>query len=203
MFINDHRYARQLNRLKPIFNAALNSLRETILPNAENAAYIYAAAVELAQVASQSRGTPNPYIAVHIRRGDRKPSSYSFPGNHIPMADFANAVDDTWSRLHPDTAKVVYVASDAPSALLEFSNLPNTRRTFSLSQSKDPQLRALASSAEYRQSDFNKLANSLRILATRGVIVDFALISGMWAWGEEILPDAIVCAVRCANCKYC
>ena len=181
-----------------MFKAALNSFRETIRPNAANAALIHAARAELAQLASPSNGGSNSYIAVHIRRGDRKPSSFRFRTNYVPMADFTNAVDDTWKRLHPDRSgehPLVYVASDAPSALLEFSN--SRYRTFSLSQSKDPRLQALASPAEYRQKDFNELEENVRIYATRGMVVDFALISGMWAWNKEILPDAVVCTIRC------
>jgi len=198
-------YAHQLNRLKPMFDAALNSFRETIRPNAANAALIHAARVELAQLASPGRGGSNSYIAVHIRRGDRKPSSFRFRGNYVPIADFANAVVETWTRLHSDRPgehPLVYVASDAPSVLLEFSNLSSSRyRTFSLSQSKDPRLRALASSAEYRQKDFNESEDSVRIHATRGMVVDFALISGMWAWSKEILPDAVICTVSSNVCK--
>jgi hypothetical protein len=201
--LNNFRYAHQLNRLKPMFNAAFDSFHETIRPNVENAALIRTARAELAQVASLGNGA-NSYIAIHIRRGDRKPSSFRFPGNYVPIADFANAVDDTWTRLHPDRSgeyPLAYVASDAPSALLEFSNLSNSRyRTFSLSQSKKPLLRALASPAEYRQKDFDQLEERVRIHATRGIVVDFALISGMWAWNEEILPDAVVCTVRWVIC---
>jgi hypothetical protein len=123
------------------------------------------------------------------------------------MADFANAIDNTWTRLHPDRSAehpLVYVASDAPSALLDFSKLSNSRyRTFSLSQSKDPRLRGLASPAEYRQKDFNELEDNVRIHATKGMLVDFALISGMWASRGDILPDAVVCTIRCVICRQC
>lgn len=199
-------YAHQLNRLKPMFNAALDSFRETIRPNVENAALIHTARAELAQVALPGNSEFQSYIAVHIRRGDRKPSSFRFHGNYVPTADFASAVDDTWTRLHPDRSggehPVVYVASDAPSVVLEFSNLLNSRyRTFSLSQSQNPLLRALASPAEYRQKDFDKLERSVRIRATKGMVVDFALTSGMWSWNEDILPDAVVCTISSNVCK--
>ena len=187
-----------------MFNAAAGSFRETIRPNAENAALIHAARAELTQLALSGSGGSNSYIAVHIRRGDRKPSSFRFRGNYVPITDFANAVVETWTRLHPDRPgdhPLVYVASDAPSALLEFSNLLSVRyRPFSLSQSNDPHLRALASPVEYRQKDFNELEDNVRIHATRGMIVDFALISGVWAWNKEIYPDAVVCTVRCVIC---
>lgn len=193
---NRHRYAHQLNRLKPIFNAASESFQEVIRPSPEIAALIRTARAELVQVASPSNGRSDPYIAIHMRRGDRKPSSYRFSGNYVPIADFMDAIDVTWARLHPESSEnlFVYIASDAPSALLELSN--SRYRTFSLSQSRDPGIRALASPAEYRQETFNELDADVRIQATKGMVVDFALVSGMWPWPRDILPDAVVCTIR-------
>ncbi len=59
---------------------------------------------------------------------------------------------------------------------------------------QNAELKSLASPGEYFQGDFDKYDLETRIKATRGMIVDFALLSGAWIQGG---PDAIVCTVRC------
>jgi len=38
-------------------------------------------------------------------------------------------------------------------------------------------------------------------MATRGMIVDLAMISGLWASGEDLLPQANVCSISSNVCK--
>lgn len=86
----------------------------------------------------------------------------------------------------------MYLASDSSTALEELSSLLPS--VYSLSRSTNAELKSLASPGEYFQGDFDKYDLETRIKATRGMIVDFALLSGAWIQGG---PDAIVCTVRC------
>lgn len=199
-----NRYAHQLNRLKPHFQAAEDSFQQTIRPNAKNAELIRLTRAELVNIissASASSAEDGSYLSVHIRRGDRKTASYSYPGRQVPIADFVQGVTDTWRRLDLKSDPFIYVASDSAAAQSElFELLPrHAVAAFSLSQSGDPEIRNLASPGEYIQHEFNMLEKEVRITATRGIIVDFALVSGMWAWENELIPDATVCTIRYAN----
>ena len=99
----------------------------------------------------------------------------------------------------------VYVASDDPAAIQEFERLvpdvPGNRvRVFSLGKSQDKEVRLLASEGAYVQSEFNELGDEERVRLTRGAIVDFALVSGLWAWDEkgyeEAHLEAMICTIR-------
>jgi len=78
------------------------------------------------------------YLAVHVRRGDRKPASFTFLNNKIPLSLYMNGVKDAWARLHtgPEskTNPVVYFASDSPIAELQFSKLYDGPISHSLQQ---------------------------------------------------------------------
>ncbi|TFK42000.1 hypothetical protein BDQ12DRAFT_677505 [Crucibulum laeve] len=193
-------YAHNLNRLKPIYKAAAESFSSTIRPNADTAALIRLARGELKDLV----GPDSPYIAVHIRQGDRKPSSFEFHGKFVPIENFAQAASDAAARLAEDpdvqVDPVVFLASDSPAVRDEFSEF-SPSFTVSLAQSQDERLRVLASPEEYHQKDFNELDKETRVIATRGMIVDFALISGMWAWEGDITPDAVVCTISSNICR--
>jgi len=193
-------YAHQLNRLKPIYDGAAQSFETTIRPNAQTAKLIRLARSEL----SMKLGHGTPYTSVHIRHGDRKSSSYHYHGSPVPITEFAQATSDAWTRLGiANTSSAtphVYVATDSPAAQKEFADTFQGP-TFSLSQSEHPELAALASHQEYRQAEFNELPFEQRTDATRGMIIDFAMVSGMWAWDGEIIPDATVCTITSNVCK--
>ena len=108
-------------------------------------------------------------------------------------------VKDTWARLHTGseskTDPVVYFASDSPVAEQQFSKLYGGP-IFSLFTTTQPRLRALASRREYYQNTFNELDIEDRVMATRGMIVDLAMVSGLWASGQDLLPQANVCSIR-------
>ncbi|RDB29466.1 hypothetical protein Hypma_016066 [Hypsizygus marmoreus] len=197
-------YAHNLNRLKPIYKSAWDSLQETIYPNTKSAALIQAARSELAGLTSPDGTGFESYIAIHIRRGDRKPVFYS-GSKYIPAEDYVQAGIDTWTRLNPEKSPedlMIYLASDSPIAYREVLELTEERyTTFSLFRSTDPELRAFASPTEYVQKEFNEKEESERILATRGMIVDFALVSGSWASDEEVAPDATICTISSNVCK--
>lgn len=141
------------------------------------------------------------YLAVHVRRGDRKPASHWFLDDKIPLYIYMDGVKDTWARLHTrHESKVVYFASDSSAAEQQFSKL-HDGPTFSLFATTHPRLRALASPREYYQNTFNELDIEYRVLATRGMVVDLAMVSGLWASGEDLLPQANVCSIRCEQRK--
>ena len=141
------------------------------------------------------------YLAVHVRRGDRKPASHWFLDDKIPLYVYMDGVKDTWARLHTRReSKVVYFASDSSAAEQQFSKL-HDGPTFSLFATTHPRLRALASPREYYQNTFNELDIEYRVLATRGMVVDLAMVSGLWASGEDLLPQANVCSIRCEQRK--
>ncbi|KAF8665391.1 hypothetical protein AX16_000410 [Volvariella volvacea WC 439] len=232
----ENAYGHSLNRLKPIFESGRQSFQETIRPNAEMAQFIRTAREELADIikarlphsVSGSDSLPGgdlPYLSVHVRRGDRKPLSYTFLGAHIPISNYADAVKKAWPRIaertldlivrgsHPLSPNeydrlfdpIVYFASDSPDAIADFLEyVPQTgplTSIFSLSRSKHRELRALASPGEYYQKEFDLVDESTRIRATKGMIVDFALMSGMWAWENDVTPRAVVCGISSNPCK--
>ncbi|THH18995.1 hypothetical protein EW146_g2084 [Bondarzewia mesenterica] len=216
-------YARQLNRLKPIYQQARQSLRQTIRPNAATAALIRSVRTELASLlpepfqpalasSNDARPSTDPgrYVAVHIRRGDRFGLSWKYHGKHIPTEDYAQAASDTWSRLFLNSsaptsklpAPIVYLAFDDPSAQENFrAQLSVDTTFFSLAESKDGDLRALASPNAYVQKEFNALWEEERIKRTKGMIVDFAMVSGLWGWEDDVVPGAVVCGMASSVCR--
>jgi hypothetical protein len=192
-------YVHALNRWKPIFNAALESLSETIRPNAQNAALIRSARDEISSIIATRRPHSQQYVGVHLRRGDRHAISWRYKAGYVPIPDYVQAVQDTYSRLSTQTNQTIaaYIASDSPSAEAELADtLPSNMQLLSLGRSRNPELRILASRKEYVQHEFNKLASEEQVNLTRGMVVDFAMLSGMWAWDDDIVPTATICTIR-------
>ncbi|KAG6812844.1 hypothetical protein H0H92_015942 [Tricholoma furcatifolium] len=195
-------YARNLNRLKPMFKSSKDSL-EVILPNQENARLVQLARTELLASMSPDDALFNTYIALHLRRGDRGPVFYR--GGQVPAKNFVEAATKSWNRLNPDQSLedlTLFVASDSASAFREVLELTSTRfTTFSLFDTANAELQPLASPKEYVQKEFDLLDAAARIQATRGMIVDFALVSGMWAGENDPTPLATVCTFSSNVCK--
>ncbi|THV06043.1 hypothetical protein K435DRAFT_773532 [Dendrothele bispora CBS 962.96] len=192
----DDAYAHNVNRKKPSFERAAESLQNTIRPNQENARLIRTIRQELS---SHTHGSNN-YISVHIRRGDRKPSFYH-KAAQIPVSEYVEAASESWSRLGLSSEPLAYVASDTPEALSEIAEQMNA---FSLAKSVNAELRELASPKGYFQSEFNELYDlNERVKLTRGMVVDFALLTGLWGESDEVKldPEAVVCTIRSAVCK--
>jgi hypothetical protein len=193
LFYLQPRYGRNLNRLRPIYNATHESLASTIRPNANLDALIHSVRVEF----QGSTHSNDPYISVHIRRGDRK---LRFAGPNIlyvPTSEYASAIKATQDRLsifHHDDASV-YFASDSPAAELEFANA-YAGPFFSLRQSASTEIRQLASINDYNQTEFNKLSDEDRVRLTKGMVIDFALLSGAWTKQGDPAPRAGVCTTR-------
>ncbi len=132
------RYARNLNRLKPIFDAALESFKTTILPNSKSNGLIQLAREELSNFLKDGP-TESPYVGTHIRRGDSKSMSYSYADRKVPLKEYLEALKATWTRLHPGASSqalpTVYLATDSPDAQREFHQAYQGR-IFSLYDSK-------------------------------------------------------------------
>ncbi|KAI0354634.1 hypothetical protein OH77DRAFT_1521536 [Trametes cingulata] len=170
------------------------------------------------------------YIAVHIRKGDRVPDGYVFyKDKQIPLEKYVEGAKETWERLYvpanassgsvsgdaeerpnvssgrPDhypAAPIIWLASDSPAAAREFvASFPPATAVFSLEHNTNTELRALAPVHEYVQAEFEQEPLEERIRLTRGMIVDFAMLSGMWAWPGETVPAAVVCGVGSNVCR--
>jgi hypothetical protein len=201
-------YGHQLNRLKPIFKSSARSLGSTIRPNMRNMELLHLAQAEfslfLTKVNQGQKDAGSRYVGTHIRRGDRKSLSYSFPDRKIPIKDYLNAVKKTWARLRNGTPSqihpVVYLATDSLEVHKEFSRVYEGE-SFSLFDSWDPRLNALASPGEYFQKKFNALTLQKRVAATRGMIIDLAIVGGLWTEEKSLTPDAVVCGLSSSVCR--
>ncbi|KAJ6520177.1 hypothetical protein C8R45DRAFT_51738 [Mycena sanguinolenta] len=213
-------FAHNLNRMKPLFNFAWLSLDTVIQPNAESSQLIKWAREELSQKlvahyqnsrsskgVHEDDGPTTGYLGVHIRRGDRSPEWRVYGRPYIPVSDYVDSAVESWTRLGLDVSAqeepvqpFVYIASDSPDVVKEFSaSLPD--RVFSLEGSQRDELRRIASPEEYFQDIFMTFPDAMRVHATRGMIVDFALLSGAWANDGDLIPDGTVCAVSSVVCK--
>ncbi|KAJ7610838.1 hypothetical protein FB45DRAFT_760849 [Roridomyces roridus] len=211
-------YGHNLNRMKPFYEFGFKSFSETIRPNAQTAQLIQSARQELSEkVTAHYRnprsddGTPMGYLAVHIRRGDRKPTwRLPYGQNYIALSEYVDAVVQSWTRLGLEMSPsnderlvqpFVYIASDSPEAANEFASSFSPDRVFSLSASESEELRGLASPGEYFQDAWKDLDEQVRVKATRGMVVDFAVLSGTWASDDDITPDGTVCTVSSVVCR--
>ena len=177
---------------------ALSSFSQVILPTPRMATLIRKARDELM---SDAGSGPSKYMSVHIRRGDRLGLTWKYHRTHLPTSLYVDAALETWRRLKPTGQgnPLFYVASDSPAAPEEFINqLPNNAQAFSLTWSEDEELRAIASPRSYVQEEFNALSEEERIRLTKGMIVDFALLSGLWTneHDPDMRPYATVCGLR-------
>ena len=201
------RYGRELNRLRAIFNQARSSFTETIRPNAATAALIRSARTELASLFGlHSNDTPpvDQYESVHIRRGDGLGSSWKYHTKNVPIEEYSTAGNAAWTRLFRSAGNpappAVYLASDDPDIFEDLrSQLEPGSRIFSLSKSENPHLQDIASPSPYFQDKFSALPEEERVRLTRGMVVDFALLSGSWAWGDEPKPGAVICGIKYAH----
>ncbi|TFK56877.1 hypothetical protein OE88DRAFT_1650368 [Heliocybe sulcata] len=204
-------YAHSLNRLKPIFARAVTSFKETIRPNADTAALIHSQRQEVttytppsirSTLSSTSDNKMQGYIAVHIRRGDRHAHNWKYINEYVPLPEYIDATLDTARRLNLTSPFPVYVASDSREAYEDFrTSLAIDTPVFSLWNSENKALPELAPAKEYVQKEFNKLSEDDRIKQTTGMIVDFAMASGMWSWEGDVVPAATICTLSSNVCK--
>lgn len=186
-----------MNKVHPIFRAAETSFQSTIRPNPHNLGLIKTAREELSAFLRQEGA--ETYLAAHIRRGDHKSAHLDYPSRRVPLSNYLEGVQHTWLKLHKEDARKqqapVYFASDSRAAFEEFK-ATYKGPVFSIFSVGDQVLRELASPGEYFQSEFASLDSLTRTRSTRGMILDLALISGLWPTEKNLHPDATICAIR-------
>ena len=176
---------------------ALSSFLQVIIPSPEMTTLIRKVRDELVPDAEDGS---SKYMSVHIRRGDRLGMTWKYHDAYLPTNLYVDAALETWQRLNQvEDSPLFYVASDSPAAPEEFvDQLPTNAYAFSLAWSGDEELRAMASPRPYVQEEFDALSEEERILLTKGMVVDFALLTGLWV-GEhdpDVRPYATVCGLR-------
>lgn len=152
---------------------------------------------ELASMLPQGGETNNSYVGVHIRRG-RAGLAWNWHQQPIPVSAYAEA---TTRVLGEKENKLVYIASDDPAAYDDAKMLlPPETQALSLADSAAPPLRAIASDEVYDHEKFGALEEDVRVSLTKGMIVDFAMLSGMWPEEGQNLPTprAVVCGIKYA-----
>ncbi|KAH8998774.1 hypothetical protein EDB86DRAFT_2802716 [Lactarius hatsudake] len=202
-------YGRQLNRLRGIFNQSRESLTQTIRPNAATVSLIHSARTELVSflgLDSNHSARKDQYQSIHVRLGDRMGSSWEYHDKNVPIEEYASASNAAWDRLFRPTGnsapQAVFLASDDPKAFKELqSQLEPGSRIFSLATSTNADLSKIASPAPYFQAEFSALPEADRVWLTKGMIVDFALLSGLWAWDDDPKPGAVICGIASNVCK--
>jgi hypothetical protein len=154
----------------------------------------------------QSDDSPSTdqYQSIYVRRGDKTGSSWKYHNKNVPIEEYSAAGNASWSIFFRSpgnpTPQAIYLASDDPDVFeILQSQLEPGARIFSLPRSENPDLRQIASPAPYFQDRFAALPEADRVRLTKGMIVDFALLSGLWAWGDDLKPGAVICGIRYAR----
>ena len=119
---------------------------------------------------------------------------------------------DTWTRLYPNipiaahgaapdhfpAPPVAYVATGAPEALRGYvAAHPPATATFALDLSTNSELRALAPKHAFDDANFREVPIGERVSLTRSVIVDLALMAGLWEEDGFVVPGATICLAGC------
>ncbi|KAF8744315.1 hypothetical protein RHS02_01943, partial [Rhizoctonia solani] len=192
-------YAQSTERLKPIFTRAFDSFESFIILNDQNIRLLRQARSELRrriQLNTDSEAVAT-YMGAHIRRGDRKAMSWEFiksgSDGYVPIQNYVDAVQKTWSLVGLPGRPHVYIASDDPVSLDEFTKLfpgyayslrqwgidGGRAREGSVTDAAE-ELAELASPSAYVQSEWMNRTEEQRIRLTRGMIVEMALLSELW-----------------------
>jgi hypothetical protein len=176
-----------VERSRPVLEQGARSLKDIIIPSKINARLIEMARGEMGG---------RRYIGVHIRRGDRKPMSWKFSRKPIPINVFLESLQKTAARLDPSLG-AAWIATDSVAAIDELAWQDSSYDFYSLSRSSFPELRSSVPTSEYNQSTWNDLPIERRVMETRGMIVDLAMLSGAWNADPEgtVLPEASVCSL--------
>jgi hypothetical protein len=133
-------------------------------------------------------------------------SSWKYHDKNVPIEEYSAAGNAAWDRLFRSAGnpapQAVYLASDDPDVFEDLqSQLELGSRIFSLPRSENPDLRHIASPAPYFQDKFAALPEADRVRLTKGMIVDFALLSGLWAWRDDLKPGAVICGISSNVCE--
>lgn len=134
------------------------------------------------------------------------------PGSdgYVPISKYVDAVQTTWSKFGPPGKPHVYVASDDPVSLDEFTKLSDAY-VYSLRHwgvdggrtreesvpAATEELAELASPAAYVQSEWMNRTEEQRIRLTQGMIVDMALLAELWDDDTNEDDDLELVATTC------
>ena len=155
-----------------------------------------------------------------MRHGDLKPQSLRYGLQPIPVGEYANGISeaiDEFALCAPtDKPLVIYAASDSVEAINDLQALQSSerppkcaRKVVSLASSRSPEIRELVYPRldGYRQNDWSGSKAMLwtdeeRVRYTTGIIVDLALLGGLWQPTANegtglIIPSAVICGVKC------
>lgn len=110
------RYKNDIARYKPIYDHARESFDLTILPNPTVREHL--------DSLRTTQGN-EPYIGVHIRRGDRIADNQKWHRDYVPVAEYSNAVSKAWQKLRETDEGLgespnVYIATDSRAAYEDF-----------------------------------------------------------------------------------
>lgn len=154
----------------------------------------------------RSDDTPlvDQYQSIYVRRGDGMGTSWKYHKQNVPTEEYSTAGNAAWTRLFSSAGNpappAIYLASDDPDVFDDLqSRFEPGSKIFSLSKSENQDLQNIASPSPYFQDKFSALPEEDRIRLTKGMVVDFALLSGSWAWNNDLTPGAVICGVACVR----
>ncbi|EGG06462.1 uncharacterized protein MELLADRAFT_86650 [Melampsora larici-populina 98AG31] len=200
---------------KPIFEMAKDSFESIFSLNHENLKLIEETKQEIID-SNVWKGGENgklaPFVSVHIRKGDRHPFNQDHKLDYIPITNYLDAINSTWTQLRSTNEKLplspnVFVASDTPLIMDVLNDMVPTWNLFHLSQSFPKQLSLIAHPHEYSQRHFHAHVKSERIGYTRGQIIDMNFLAGGWSskihqTDETDKPLATICTVSSNICQF-
>jgi hypothetical protein len=187
-----------MTRQRPIYDHAAVSFRDTIRPSESLRREI----TELRRLHATK-----PYIGVHIRHGDRYPSSQKWRYDYVPITEYTKATQDAWKQLRsgptPEVYDVnprVYVATDSYAAYqdhLALFPVPENVWGLHAANTQERKWRWMSSPHGYIQRVFmgQKTRIEDRVRWTKGMVLDFAMLTGAWLAEGEQGPKAVVCTV--------
>ncbi|KZT56131.1 hypothetical protein CALCODRAFT_330657 [Calocera cornea HHB12733] len=185
-------YKHSVDRQRPIFETGRLSMSDTIRPTSVIGDLVHQARSALSK---------EPYIGVHIRRGDQPAMSWRYHKGYVPTSEYVSAVQQAVDELDIDS---IYVSSDALSGLLEFSE--GAREEWHIHAS----LATAGSQVEYSvdretegyfQNQWDYIPDEERAALTRGMIIDLALVTGAWAKDESERPSTVICTLSSHVCR--
>ncbi|KAF8333171.1 uncharacterized protein EI90DRAFT_3015599 [Cantharellus anzutake] len=179
-------HARGINRQRPIYERSRRSFLGAIRPNKHIRSLIAIARAELSGLNPTSGSS---YVAVHIRRGDSGSQAWSYHGKQVPISEYVQTVQTL--QQNNSSPFPIYIGSDSSSAIESLTKALETKQFVTLRTSSNPTLRSLAYPSSqpngYLQSDwtssgvaFQKWSTNERRRYMEGMLVDLALLSGLW-----------------------
>lgn len=198
-------------RQKPIYDRGYESFQKTIIPNAVTRGHIKTV---------RGQWDHSGYIGVHIRHGDKFPKGSKwkgeshltvprpsvrlcvFAGDYVPIHQFTTTAAETWQKLRasgqvPGQDKPsVYVATDSYAAFQDYRALSTAPEgVMALHEVGISKIKYMAHPHGYMQRMWDKSRPDERKRWTSGMIIDLAMMSGMWLQQGDRPPLAVLCTV--------